>query len=276
MKAKGFDFSKLSLDNNGYVYALNIFYAGTCDNKWCEGLWPGSGSLDRADNVGGGRKFMDFQITNIGDYPTLGTYCHENGHMLCSFPDLYDYGNDGFKSKGAGLYCLMASGNAAEKNPIQVCAYLKYKAGWADNASQLQSGAHTVNAELNEFYIYKNPLNPVEYFIIENRFRQERDSSLPDSGLAIWHVDELGSNEYQDMTLGKHYECALEQADGHFDLERGSNRGNAGDLFSAASNSRFDSLTVPNSKWWDGTFSKLTLTNISKASTLMSFEYIDH
>ena len=23
---------------------------------------------------------------------SIGTFCHENGHLLCRFPDMYDYG----------------------------------------------------------------------------------------------------------------------------------------------------------------------------------------
>ena len=38
------------------------------------------------------RTFRDYQITNMGAQLTLRTFCHENGHMVCDFPDLYDYG----------------------------------------------------------------------------------------------------------------------------------------------------------------------------------------
>ena len=34
-----------------------------------------------------------YQITNIGNSLTLATFCHENGHMICFWPDLYDYGS---------------------------------------------------------------------------------------------------------------------------------------------------------------------------------------
>jgi hypothetical protein len=42
---KGFDFNGLSVDDEGYLYALNVFYAGSCPNNWSEGLWPHSSSL---------------------------------------------------------------------------------------------------------------------------------------------------------------------------------------------------------------------------------------
>lgn len=40
---------------------------------------------------------------------SIGTFAHESGHMLCRFPDLYDYGErdgDFEESSGLGQYCL--------------------------------------------------------------------------------------------------------------------------------------------------------------------------
>ena len=48
----------------------------------------------RTGALAGGKKVYKYQITNIGSSLALGTFCHENGHMLCGFPDIYDYGYD--------------------------------------------------------------------------------------------------------------------------------------------------------------------------------------
>ena len=51
---------------------------------------------------------------------SIGTFCHENGHLLCRFPDMYDYGErdgDTVESAGIGGYCLMGSGNHLELRP---------------------------------------------------------------------------------------------------------------------------------------------------------------
>ena len=60
-----------------------------------------------AFELGPGKLGRDYQITNIGTELTLGTFCHENGHMVCDYPDLYDYG---YESSGVGAYCLMCAG----------------------------------------------------------------------------------------------------------------------------------------------------------------------
>lgn len=256
LKENGFDPGTLSSDTQDYVYALNVFYAGTRTNNWAEGLWPHSWHLDSPFDLGKGKKIYDYQITDMGSDLALATFCHENGHMVCDFPDLYDYG---YESCGVGSYCLMCSGGPDDKNPTQVCAYLKYKAGWGEKVTTLAPGDFTLRAGINEFLLY--PKNATEYFILENRFRKGRDSSLPSSGLAIWHVDELGTNDNEQMTAKNHYECSLEQADGRFDLELRRNDGDGGDLF--CSPAIFSSGSIPDSRWWDGTPSDLDITDIS-------------
>lgn len=274
LKSKGFDFSSLSIDDQGFIYALNIFYAGPVVNRWAQGLWPHSSSLAAPFDVGSGKKFFDYQFTNMGSELTLGTFCHENGHMICDFPDLYDYANDGHRSNGVGKYCLMCYGGSDKKNPVHVNAYLKYKAGWANQVTPLTNGIYTAKSEANEFFILsKNPFN-VEYFIIENRHRENRDISLPSSGLAIWHIDELGDNEFQDMTPGKHYECSIVQADNRFDLEKGVNTGDASDLFNSNTGAKFGESTQPKSRWWDGTRSKLEIIDIGNEGKEITFRFI--
>src|SRR5262245_37531160 len=114
-QAQGFDFSKLTADNQNYVYATNVFYAGTRVNNWAKGLWPHSFHLLTPYQLAPGKRSYDYQITDMTDELTLGTFCHENGHMICDFPDLYDYGNE---SAGVGAFCLMCAGpNVSEKNP---------------------------------------------------------------------------------------------------------------------------------------------------------------
>ena len=266
LKAQGFNFNQLSSDSNGYINALNVFYVGPRVNNWSEGLWPHSWALATPYDAGGGKKFSDYQITNIGSELSLRTFCHENGHMICDFPDLYDYGGE---SAGVGHFCLMCYGGD-NKNPVQVCAYLKNEAGWATSVTPITPGiTASLSAAANDFYVYAK--NSTEYFILENRQQTGRDRFLPDAGLAIWHVDEQGSNNNEQMSPSKHYECSLIPADNRFDFENGTNGGDSEDLFSAASNSEFSDSTSPDSKWWDGSDSNLKVSQISTTGATMTF-----
>ncbi|HYI41665.1 MAG TPA: M6 family metalloprotease domain-containing protein [Allosphingosinicella sp.] len=270
----GFDATVLTSDQQDYIYAVNVFYAGTRDNNWSEGLWPhayyiGGGGYQLAP----GKIAHDYQITDMTDELTLGTFCHENGHLICDFPDLYDYGEDGVKSRGVGVFCLMCAGGkgAGAKNPSQVGAYLKHAAGWTSDLADLPSGASiTLAAGNNQFAMRRK--NAKEYFIVENRAATGRDAVLPGSGLAVWHVDEGGDNEHQSGSPSKHYECALMQADGLRELERGIGQGDAGDLFRAGHKDSFTPMTSPNSNWWDRSDSGLQLLQIGPAGPSMRFD----
>ncbi|MET3806140.1 M6 family metalloprotease-like protein [Nakamurella sp. UYEF19] len=125
LTALGHDFGQLSSDSSGFVFALNVFYAGGAVNNWSEGLGPHSCSLASFYQVTAGTELSDYQITDIGTELTLRTFCHENSHMVCDFPDLYDYGNGG---GGVGNYCLMCYGGS-DLNPVEVNVYLKNAAG---------------------------------------------------------------------------------------------------------------------------------------------------
>jgi M6 family metalloprotease-like protein len=266
LKASGFDFSPLTTDGSGFVFALNVFYAGPTVNNWSKGLWPHASALGTAFQASPTKKLRDYQITNMGTQLTLRTFCHESGHMVCDFPDLYDYGGEG---NGVGHYCLMCFGGN-DKNPVEVSAYLKNEAGWATSLTTMQpSTTYALPAGSNDFLIH--PKNAAEYFILENRQRTGRDAALPDAGLAIWHVDENGSNNNEQMTPSLHYELSLEQADGQFNLEKRNNGGDAGDLFDAAASSpRFGINTLPDSRWWDGTDSGLEITAISASAPVVN------
>ena len=268
LRSEGFDFSQLTKDNEDYVYATNVFYAGHGVNKWREGLWPHASALESPYPLMSGKLAYDYQITDMGDQLTLGTFCHENGHMTCDFPDLYDYGGD---SEGVGGYCLMCvGGSVVRTNPTHVCAYLKHEAGWGESVTPITDGlTATATAGENEFFIHAK--NQAEYFIVENRFQEGRDQHLTDSGLAIWHADLRGSNSNQAGTPSAHYECALMQADGENDLENNENIGDDKDLFHAGGNDCFGNTTRPNSKWWNGAPSGLEIHSIGPPSREITF-----
>jgi M6 family metalloprotease-like protein len=266
--AQGFDFSPLTADSQGFVYAMNVYYAGPVTNNWAEGLWPHAHHLGSPVPLGPGQSAFDYQFSAMKSELTLGTFCHENGHMLCDYPDLYDYGNE---SSGVGGFCLMCAGNNVnERNPIPISAYLKRLSGWARSVTPLEHGQQlTLNAGSNDFALHSR--SGREYFLIEARQRAGRDASLPDVGLAIWHIDEDGDNSHEQMSSASHYELSLTQADGLFQLERQPNQlGDAGDLFAGPA-ARFADNSAPSSKWWNGTSSNLTIDQISPAGASITF-----
>lgn len=267
LNAHGFDFSQYDANHDGFVDALNCFYAGNNGGVWGYGLWPHQYTVSfSADGV----STLNYQISDMGSALTLGTFCHENGHMLCNWPDLYDYDYDSY---GAGQFCLMALGTT-DTNPCEPCAYLKYVAGWSTttNLTTAASGL-SLAAGSNTFYRYVNPSNSQEYFIIENRQKTGRDAQLPDAGIAIWHIDENGSNDFQQQTAQNHYEATLLQADGDWDLEHNANAGDNTDLYASPGATSCNPFTTPNTDWWAGTPSNLDIYGIGGSGAVMTFNY---
>lgn len=276
----------LTTDDFNRAVACNVFYAGGNGGVWNKGLWPHSWSLydvGAQELSPGGKKLWAYQITDIGGSLELGTFCHENGHMLCDYPDIYDYDYD--SEGGAGKFCLMNSGGHGA-NPVQICAYLKYKSGWATttelSSNSVMSANVTASAgpEFNHFYRYARPGVSTEYFLVENRQKTGRDLNLPVGGVAIWHVDELGDHDNQSLTANANhanYEVTLVQADHRWDFQNNANSGDLTDLYYAGNPTagyanRFADTTAPHAHWWDGSTSGLRFRDFSAPAASMTFQ----
>ncbi len=295
----GFDFSLYDLNNDDIVDAINCFYTGPRPT-WGYGLWPhmsvlqdGAGHLVRKDG-----KYMLYQISDIDTALRIGTVCHENGHMLMFWPDLYDYGDSCKESQGVGNFCLMAGGSYGGPplkegtNPVRPCAFLRYISGWTTtNVLTTPQTGLVVPAESNTIYQYNNPLVSEEYFLLENRQKTERDTYLPAAGLAIWHIDERSidgfqANEHQEQgsEANQHYGVTLVQADNQWHLEHrfppdgNGNAGDPNDFWSGPAKDRFvpkppNPDTTPNSHWWDKSDSLFYATQISPSGNSMTFRF---
>lgn len=265
-RARGFSFNKLTVDASRDIRATNLLCAGPVEDA--PGLRPHASTILGGLMTGGGRSVADFQVGAMADGLRLGAYCHKNGHMVCDFPDLHPSGN---LRAAAGSYCLMSFDAAADaRNPPQLGAYLKYKAGWALPVMIAPGQTLVATAEGNRCFMLQK--SPTEYFVIEYRRRAGRDATLPAEGLAVWHVDELGSNTSpQSADAGhRHYECVLAQADGRTDHAPGSS-GDDGDLFGPSSEPLFAAGLKPSSLWWDGSVSGLQISRIRPVAGGLEF-----
>lgn len=265
----GFNFSKLTVDPSRDIRATNLLYAGPVANAFGRGLWPHATTILGGLMTGTPRSVADYQVCAMGERLSLGVYCHENGHMLCDFPDLYQPG--GLRA-GCGSYCLMSFGAvASERNPTQIGAYLKYKAGWVAPQMITPGGSFTATADGNCCFMLQR--SSTEYFLIEYRRRAGRDAALPGEGLAVWHIDELGSNTSPDAAAAghRHFECALIQADGRNDLA-GDNEGDESDLFGPTQQPVFSDRGKPSSLWWDGSRSGLQIHSIRAVEGGLEFQ----
>ncbi|MBL9114558.1 MAG: M6 family metalloprotease domain-containing protein [Verrucomicrobiaceae bacterium] len=278
LKNQGFDFSSLSVNGSNQVLATSILFAGPTSGQWSFGLWPHASAVSQINvgTVAAPRYIYRYQCTNASSEAIpIGTVCHELGHLLLQYPDLYDADTSDGDSEGVGEHCLMGSANHLNggKTPGPINLYLKDFSGWAT----LTDITPTTNTDVilpttgAKGHRIKKPGTATEYFLVENRGSGDKwATSTRDQGVLIWHVDEAVTtgNNRQQMTSSQHYLISVEQADGLFDLENNRGRGDADDLFDL-SDGTFDDTTTPSSKWWSAAASGVEINVLSVPSSKM-------
>ena len=286
---RDFDLSSVSREADGTIRSACVLYSR---NSSFDGLWPQAHWFTPTDQIRlpGGLHSMQVLICGIQDSPTVSILIHEIMHQTFDILDYVDYGEKSNKtpkseqkvSHGLGNHCIMGIGmydrlTGLQTNPTALAGPFRYRLGWLKALPLPSKGKVRIPASSEYGYIYRNPANPDEYFLLENR---NADSSfyraLPSHGLAIWHVDDAVTDQEEDeeMTKEKHYEISLEQAGGEPLLEKPCPgtfghqthtrdcNGIATDYFYPPDRIVFNDTSKPDSLWWDGSPSGLDISNI--------------
>ncbi len=262
------DFGPYDNDQNGYVDAFIVVHAGPgAEVTGSAGdIWSHKWTLEGGAYDADGTKI--YAYLTVPEDAKVGVCCHELGHLLFGFPDLYDTDNS---SEGIGNWCLMAGGswNGNGDIPAHPSAWCKAQQEWVTvqaPTSNVQVNVEDVKTSHTVYRLWKDGGASTEYFLLENRQRTLFDRNLPGDGLLVWHVDEaIGSNSDE-----AHYKVALEQADAREDLEAGNNRGDGGDPYPGTSgNTSFHATSTPNSKSYGGVSTCVAITNIPASAAIM-------
>ncbi len=289
--------TKKLLTTDYAIRALNVYFAGEEATTWGYGLWAHQYTLAAAqyDRLkvtidGHSCHFSTYQITPVTSRPSILTFCHENGHMVCDFPDLYHY--NGRPGNGVGLWDLMCGRTGTyDTHPQYLSAYLRAAMGWVTPKPLPTDAWVTVTDALDDVYYAANPANAKEYYLIENRQARGFDQEVRASGLAIYRCNEDGDNMYPEAlsetaravfadygaaTNRLSYEVSLEQADGLYSLEAESTNGDAGDAWRADNPSPtyggvFNATSIPCARWADGSAAAIDLSRFSPNGRTMSF-----
>lgn len=195
----------------------------------------------------------------------VGVMSHELGHLLMSWPDLYD---TDYTSRGTGNWDLMAGGswNNNGNTPAHPSAWCKLQAGWI--TPKLATN-ELLDVTLEPYHqkgdVYKLSVNgdpeSKEYFLLSNRKQDGFDAYLPGEGLLIEHVDDNQSNNSDE----NHYLVDIEQADGERNLNLNYNSGDYYDAYPTDSNTEFTAASNPNSKTYADADSTVAVTEIQRA-----------
>ncbi|KAJ5712658.1 hypothetical protein N7493_009126 [Penicillium malachiteum] len=250
-----FNFAPYDNDKNGYVDAFIVVHAGQGaeETGMKDQLWSLKWTLPAATNVNG---VNIFAFLTIPEDAKVGVASHELGHLVFGWPDLYD---TDYSSEGAGNWCLMAGGSWGGSPPgVQPChpsAWCKMTQGWVDKIVDTCPEPIKLNAveEKRQVHrLWKNGNNTSqEYFLLENREHIGFDQSLPGFGLlGLMQADSL--NQLATSSAGS---------------------GDSGDPFPGSTgNKSFTFKSNPSSCSYAGQDSKVSITNISAPSRIMTMD----
>jgi immune inhibitor A len=295
-KADGsINFAQYDLDGDCYVDIVAVVHQGRGQEESGDtsDIWSHSWSLSDAgvgeyttgDACPGGGyiKVNDYIImpekNDASHMSTVGVFTHEYGHSL-GLPDLYD---TDYSSEGVGDWSLMASGSwnyvsQPGDRPAHLDPWSKYWLGWISPELITGSSDRTMTPRTVYQMLTGTP-DSGEYFLVENRPQTGFDAGLPSSGMLIWHIDAAKADNDTECIpsapgrcSSSHYKVALVQADGKYDLEHYTNRGDAGDPYPGSSNNTlFTLFSVPSSSLYGSTnFGGVQITNISKSGDNIS------
>jgi M6 family metalloprotease-like protein len=244
------DFSKYDNDKNGTTEAINFVYAGS-GQTWGQGLWPHSGSIGKTrDGVRLGR----YNMCDMGSTLSLYVFCHETGHMIFGWPDLYWFGD----------YCLMGN-RMSDVNPQAINDFYRADQGWIETETITQSTNSIFRAWNNGAgYRLVNPSKPQEMFFWSVVKNSGRWSNLRGKGLLIYHFDA----SVKSNSSGTQRSLYVVEADGNNAMASAQwpSPGSAStDFFYQGNKNEFSSTTQPSSLWG------LRIYGISTASDTMTF-----
>lgn len=307
-------FSDFDVNNDGFFDAVTFIHSGfgaewgeeDCDGNPKENrIWSHHRNLSRRKRwCGRGHVCMrGYQIASglwgrcTGHIAHIGVISHEIGHLL-GLEDMYDVGGGGF---GIGSYGLMGNCwgfDGSQLHPPLMDPWSKKQLGWITPTIISTSGEYYIDAVHNTGQVYQidQGFPRGEYLLIENRQPNVMES-LPQGGLAIWHIDERASFEEEGFPgqpgwpeNGKHYKVSLLQADGAYHLERGEGYGDGSEVWHAGiqnelgpsnNNSNNNNNTkpgpYPNTDSYQGGRVKQTgiiIRDISRSGKTMSFTVI--
>jgi immune inhibitor A len=262
------DFGPYDNDGNGYVDAFVVVHSGRGGEATGEpgDIWSHKWVLPEEYAADGTRIFA---YLTIPEDARIGVSAHELGHLLFGLPDLYDIDDT---SEGVGNWCLMGGGswNGGGDLPAHLSAWCKLQQGWVSAVEVADAGTVTfqdVKAGRTVHRLWRDGTQGSEYFLVENRQQSGYDGLIPGGGLLVWHVDDGQSSNADE----NHYWVGLVQADGQRDLERGRNRGDAGDCYPGTSaNTGLTPASTPSTRSYAGQDTAVSITQISAPGAAMT------
>lgn len=216
------DFSIYDWDGNGEVDQVIFIIAGYTGNQMSGYLWPSTGWFVGPAFPGGIPASVASLSCELWKYDTscgIGTIIHEFLHCL-GLPDIYPMAPAKTYST-VDEWDIMDGGNYTNYGwcPPNLSAMEKMLLGWGSPVELTGETTITDMKSLSDggdTYIIRNPANPDEFYLLENRQQKGWDYGIPGKGLLIYHVD-YDEEAWKNNNLNKsdtYYRYDLFHADG--------------------------------------------------------------
>jgi len=261
----------IDYDNDGYVDNVCFVVKGNVGD-WNDLLWPHRWVLYSHNVYINSKRVYDynFMLEGNSNYFSNKVLCHEMQHTL-SYPDFYHYYDNTINP--VGIWDIMAStGNPPQNSG----AYAKFKYGnWIDSIPLITTpGTYTLNpigtSATGNAYKIQGEI-PGQFFVLEYRNTNSQfESALPGSGLIITRINQAfsGNASYNGTTVFD--EVYVFRPNGTTSVN-----GTISNAYFSSESGRtaFNSTTNPRPFFTDGTFSTISITNITTAGSTISFTY---
>ncbi|MEO5616498.1 MAG: M6 family metalloprotease domain-containing protein [Candidatus Eisenbacteria bacterium] len=301
------DWSRFDINHDGIVDVLWVVHQGVGGETGADrtNLWSVTSRMSAGWSFGAsfptnqripGTMNSFYQVDRFSTLPELsaiipgrraeiGVFCHEFGHVL-GLPDLYD--TTGFPAPaanvGPGNWSLMATGGyggggLTPERPTHLGAWCTLFLGWTQSIRPAEDTLITLRPIARGdpvLEVWFQGESKPEHFIIENRSRESFDTSLPNSGLVIYHVDEgvisqrLNNN---NVNAGTYPGLVLLEGDGDGDLASGANRGDPADPLPGSLNrTAINDQSIPHLRTFGGASTNLALGSIERLGVDVRFQ----
>lgn len=277
------DFSQYDNDGDDIVEYTFMLYAGTAISMSDNTIWPHANTLGELGVFLSGKKMGEgpyvkrFACSNEISYSAyekdkstsvlngIATFIHEFSHLL-GIPDFYAH----HAIKTLGSWSVMDGGS--HNCPLNVdyvdnCAPPFYSAfermllGWLTPTEVDANGKIQLNKiDDNVAYSITNPENPDDLYLLEYRTNKSWDIGQDNSGMLIWHVDDVDSIWYGSVNRNRYHMHVdiIEARESHLGDMYGSS---AYDVFPGKGNvTEFNKFI-----FWNGLDMNITLSDITES-----------
>jgi len=248
---------------------LPIYFVG-----WNDGVnpWKPSPAGSRFDVVTEDHIRIPSSFLSVETWhDSIVVLCHEQGHEIHGWPDLYDYDISavGVYNQPIGGFDLMAVGGLVHGVPnLKESGYTTAPQPWVtpnlmENILVVDGGMHTIlmypvdnQANRNQYFRLQNPDGTLEYYYFW--YQADPDiSRWAGAGSTGFHIEHDDYTAWPDPAVppqqryNPHPTWGMVQADGLNEMDDGLNSGGNDDVWPGTTGNRtFTPFTDPEARWW--------------------------